>query len=325
MKIDARPFPYIRSSETVQLVTLDMILALIPPFFMAYFYYGARALYIGVVSVLTSVLANWLSSVCNGHGVEWWDMSPVVTGMLIALMMPAAVPFYVPITAAVFAILVAKFPYGGTGQNLFNPAAAGLVFVNLCFTNLLTSYTTPLEPLSLAVPEGIKLIQGSASVLKMGGVPTISTMELMLGNFAGPMGTTNILVIAACLIYLLVRKNVKWTLPLSYLITVSLFAAMIHHDNISAWESVVLELVSGSLMFIAVFMLTEPVTQPKRSLAKILYGALAGFLTMMFRYYGYVLNGAVFALLLTNAFAPMLDRLAEWLFERERRSLNEAE
>ena len=325
MKINQRPFPYIRSSETTQLVMLDMVLALIPPFFMAYFYYGIRSLILGLITVGVSVCANCLSSLLNGRGLEWWDVSPVVTGMIIALMMPASVPYYVPVTAAVFAIMVAKFPYGGTGHNLFNPAAAGLVFVNLCFPQELSLFTTPLEPLSFAVEEGTKFIQGPASILKMGGVPSISTMELALGNFAGPMGTTNILVLTACLLYLMVRRNVKWYVPVTYTATVALFAAFNHHSNLTAMDSIVLELVAGSIMFIAVFMVTEPVTLPNRMSGKLLYAVTAGVMTMLFRYYGTVVNGAVFALLLTNALSPAFDHLAEYMWMRERRARNEAE
>ncbi|MBQ8599710.1 MAG: RnfABCDGE type electron transport complex subunit D, partial [Oscillospiraceae bacterium] len=114
-----------------------------------------------------------------------------------------------------------------------------------------------------------------------------------------------------CLIYLLIRRNVKWYVPLTYLATVCLFASQIHHENVTATESIVLELVAGSLMFVAVYMLTEPVTLPKRPMAKILYAVTAGILTMLFRYYGAVLYSAAFALLLTNAFTPLFDRIVE--------------
>lgn len=311
MKMNAKPFPYIRAEERSPMLVLDTAIALIPPFFMACFYYGMRSLAVGAFTVIAALAANWISDLCSGRGLEWWDASPVVTGMIIALLMPASVPYYIPVIAALFAILVAKFPYGGTGNNIFNPAAAGLAFVTLCFGDQLANYPIPLEVLPMTVDESVKLTQGAASILKMGAIPTISMEQLALGNFAGPMGTTNILVIAACLIYLLIRRNVKWYVPLTYLATISLFASQIHHENLTAAESVVAELVAGSLMFVAVYMLTEPVTQPKRPMGKVLYAVTAAVITMMFRYYGVVLNGAVFALLLTNALTPLFDRLVE--------------
>ena len=311
MKMNAKPFPYIRAEERSPMLMLDTAIALIPPFFMACFYYGMRSLAVGAFTVIAAVVAIWISDLCSGRGLEWWDASPVVTGMIIALLMPASVPYYIPIIAALFAIFVVKFPYGGTGHNLFNPAAAGLAFVTLCFGDQLANYPIPLETLPMTVDETVKLTQGAASLLKMGAIPTISMEQLALGNFAGPMGTTNILVIAACLIYLLIRRNVKWYVPLTYLATISLFASRVHHENLSTAESIIVELVAGSLMFVAVYMLTEPVTLPKRPMGKVLYAMTAAVITMLFRYYGVVLNSAVFALLLTNAFTPLFDRLVE--------------
>jgi len=311
MKMNAKPFPYIRAEERSPMLMLDTAIALIPPVFRVCFYYGMRSLAVGAFTVIAAVVANWISDLCSGRGLEWWDASPVVTGMIIALLMPASVPYYIPIIAALFAIFVVKFPYGSTGHNLFNPAAAGLAFVTLCFGDQLANYPIPLETLPMTVDETVKLTQGAASLLKMGAIPTISMEQLALGNFAGPMGTTNILVIAACLIYLLIRRNVKWYVPLTYLATISLFASRVHHENLSAAESIIVELVAGSLMFVAVYMLTEPVTLPKRPMGKVLYAMTAAVITMLFRYYGVVLNGAVFALLLTNAFTPLFDRLVE--------------
>ena len=318
MKMNTKPFPYIRAEERSPLLMLDTAIALIPPFFMACFYYGLRSVAVGAFTVIAALAANWLGDLFSGRGIEWWDASPVISGMIIALLMPASIPYYIPVIAALFAILVAKFPYGGTGNNVFNPAAAGLAFVTLCFGDQLANYPIPLETLPMTVDETVKLTQGAASILKMGAVPTISMEQLALGNFAGPMGTTNILVIAACLIYLLIRHSAKWYVPLTYLATISVFASCIHHEKLTAAESVVVELVAGSLMFVAVYMLTEPVTQPKRPMAKILYAMTAGIITMLFRYYGAVLNSAVFALLLTNALTPLFDRLAEQGYIAER-------
>ena len=327
MKTNSKAFPFIRAEERSPMMVLDTAIALIPPFFMACFYYGIRSVAVGAFTVMAAVAANWISNLFSGKGIEWWDASPVVTGMIIALLMPASVPYYIPIIAALFAVLVVKFPYGGTGNNIFNPAAAGLAFVSLCFGDQLANYPIPLEILPLKVDETVKLTQGAASILKMGAIPTISTEQLALGNFAGPMGTTNILVIAACLIYLLIRRGVKWYVPVTYLATVSVFAARIHHENLSALDSIIVELVAGSLMFVAVYMLSEPVTQPKRPMAKLLYAVTAGIITMLFRYYGTLLHSAVFALLLTNALSPLFDRLVEQghIFERSVMSSHENE
>ncbi len=305
--LSKRPFPYIHSEERSTILMMDTVIALIPPFFMACFYYGMRSLLLGACTIGAAVLANWLSSLLNGRGIEWWDLSPVVTGAIIALLMPASIPYYIPVIAAVFAIMVVKFPYGGTGNNLFNPAAAGLAFVTLCFSEEFANYPVP-----SMVELGTKFVQSPETLLKINALPSISMEQLALGNYAGPMGATNIIVITACLIYLLVRRNVKWYVPTVYLATVSFFASQLHHTEISAIESIVLELVAGSLMFVAAYMLTEPVTLPKRAAAKVLYAATAGIVTMLFRYYGAVQYSAVFAILLMNSVSPLFD----WLIEQ---------
>lgn len=308
---ESRAFPLIHRGEHSPMFLLDTAIALAPPFFMACFYYGLRSLAVGAVTVAAAILTNGLCSLLSGKGLAWWDASPLVSGMIIALLMPASVPFYVPVTAAIFAMVVVKFPFGGTGNNLFNPAAGGLCFAIICFGELICSYPVPLEPLPITVDGSVKLVQGAAALLKMGAVPSLSTQQLMLGNFAGPMGATNLLVLGACLVYLLVRRTVQWYVPATYLATVSLFAGLIHHEDLSYWQSIVLELVAGGLMFAAVYMLTEPVTLPKRPMARLMYALLAGTLTMLFRYYGAVTFSAPFALLLCNAFGPLLDRVAE--------------
>ncbi len=307
IELNYRPFPYIHSDERSTLLMLDTVIALIPPFFMACFYYGMRCLLLGAMAIGAAVISNWLSGLLNGKGIEWWDLSPVVTGAVIALLMPASIPFHIPVIAAVFAIMVVKFPYGGTGNNIFNPAAAGLAFATLCFGEELANY-----PMPSMVELGTKFVQSPEALLKINALPPISMEQLALGNYAGPMGATNIIVITACLIYLIVRRNVKWYVPVSYLATVSFFAGQIHHTEITGLESIVLELVAGSLMFIAAYMLTEPVTLPKRASAKVLYAVTAGIITMLFRYYGAVQYSAVFALLLINVFSPLFD----WLFEK---------
>lgn len=305
------PSPYIRYRDSARTIMQDAIIVLLPPFLMAWFYYGLRSLVLGLVSVLGCVCTSGLFSLLAGKKPNLRDFSPIVTGMVIALLLPASVPFYVPLTAGVFAMGVVKFPFGGTGYNLFNPAAGGLAFAALCFPKEIFSYTIPLETLPIVISEGVKYVQSPAAIMALGGIPSIDTTEMLLGNFPGPMGATNILVIGACLLYLLVRKSTVWYVPAVYLGTVSAVAALCGLEGVSAGQAVVLELISGSLPFVAVFMLTDPVTQPKRPLAKVCYAVAAGFFTMLFRYFGAVAPSSIFALLLANSLSPALDAWAE--------------
>lgn len=325
MAYNSHPSPYIRYRESARIIMQDAMIVLLPPYLMAYFYYGPRSLLLGLVSVVTCICTSGLCSLFSGRKINPRDFSPTVTGMIIALMLPASAPFYLPVVAGIFAMTVVKFPFGGTGYNLFNPAASGLAFAALCFPKEVFAYTTPLETLPIVIGEGMKFVQSPAAILAMGGIPSIETAEMLLGNFPGPMGATNILVIGACLLYLLIRKNIAWYVPVTYIGTVSLITAMCGLEGATIPQAIVLEVISGSLLFVAVFMLTDPVTQPKRPIAKVAYAFLAGLITMMFRYFGSVAPSSVFALLLANAFVPMLDTWAESRAAAERGADYEAE
>lgn len=317
MKLSIYHSPYIHFRESSRTVMSDTLISLAPLYFMAYFYYGVRTLAIAAVSVFTCVAADWICTLLARGHVNFRDLSPVITGMIISLLLPAAIDYKIVAVAALFAILVAKAPFGGTGNNIFNPAAAGIAFVTVCWTDKVFAYTQPLDRLPLLLGEGVKFLQGPAATLKLGGTPSLSSTELILGNFPGSMGATNVLIILACLAYLLVRRNVKWYVPAAYLATVALIGALAHPFGASMMESAMYEVVTGSLLFVAVFMLCEPVTTPKRGLARLLYAICAGIVTMLFRYFGTLEQSAVFALLLMNALSPAFDSLARWLTHRK--------
>ena len=227
------------------------------------------------------------------------DLSPVVTGLVIAMLLPASILYYVPAAAGLFAILVVKQPFGGTGNNLFNPAAAGFAFVAVCWPQLVFHYPQPLERLEATGEVTARLMEGSAHTLKLGGIPSIDWQELLLGNFAGPMGATHILVMATCLIFLLARKTADWRIPLGFVFSAAVFSFFFSRIPTSP-------LNSGC--FAAIYMITDPVTSPKTGWGRFLYGLLAGLFTMLFRYYGGFEQGGMFAVLFCNALAFAIDR-----------------
>lgn len=316
--------PYIRYRESSRTVMGDTIIALAPLFFIAYFYYGPRTILVGLAAVITCTLAQWGCDLLQNRRLNLRDLSPVVTGMILALMMPAAIDLKVVVSAGLFAILVAKAPFGGTGSNLFNPAAAGIAFATVSWSGSMFAYTQPLERLPLQLGEAVQLVSGPAATLQIGGVPNLSDTGLLLGNFPGPMGTGNALLILACLIYLLVRRSVRWYLPAVYLASASIVPLFVHAPTVGPLRSVLLELASGSLLFVAVFMLTDPVCCPKRRGGRVAYAAAAGIMTMVFRYFGSLEQGTVFALLLVNAVSPGFDYLAEAVCRRRRGETVEA-
>lgn len=305
--------PYIRHPESSRTLMSDVIIALVPLYFMSYFYYGFRVFAVGGIAVLSCLVFDWLCGYLTYRRINLRDFSPIVTGIIISMLMPPTIDFHIVFAASLFAILVAKAPFGGTGHNIFNPAAAGVAFATICWDSKLFLYTPTLQHLPMQINESVSLLQGPTATLKLGGIPRLGITELLLGNFPGPIGSTYTLIIFACLIYLIARHAVKWYLPLSYILSVSLIAAFHHPFGVSPLESISNELFAGSLFFVSVYLLNDPVTTPKYHISRILYGLCAGAATMLFRYFSPLELSAVFAILLMNALAPAFDCFCEWL------------
>lgn len=311
--------PHIKARESNRTVMGDAVIALLPLYLMAFYFYGQRALMLGVVSVLTCTVADLICVLLRGKQLNLRDFSPVVTGMMLPLLLPASVPYHIVIIGGLFAILFVKQPFGGVGQNLFNPAAGAFALMAISWPEQVFMYPEPLQKLELFGQVTAKLVEGPAHSLKLGGVPVINTLDMMTGNFPGPMGATNILVLMTCLIYLIFRRTVSWQIPVTFLATTAVIAFNFPRIPTTGETSMALELLSGSLMFGAIFMLTDPVTSPKRGLGKYLYGIIAAAVTMLFRHFGGYEQTVMFAILLMNAFAPTIDRVSEIILRILRR------
>lgn len=319
MKLALRNAPHIRAASSNVTVMGDAVLALAALYFIAAFYYGMRAVSLGIFGIIVSCLADLICVKLSGHFFSIRDLSPVVTGMIIPLMMPASIPYSVVLTACVFAICVAKQPFGGLGNNLFNPAAAGVAFAITCWSTRMFAYPaafSALEPLG----EVTAALQSSGAYsLYMGGAPAADFSSILLGIVPGPMGTTNALVILACLLYLAARGTVRLTQPLLCLFTVGVLAMMFPRAPVGSVSSALYELLCTPVVFCAVFMLTDPVTSPKRLLAKNLYAVACGLVIMLFAWLGGYEQTIAFAVLFMNALVPAFDIAAEHLVIKERR------
>jgi len=227
--------------------------------------------------------------------------------------MPASIPFYVPALAASFGIIVAKGAFGGTGHNVFNPAAAGFAFVSIAFSGQIFSYpiSTPGSPLPMFPGADTVTALSPAFTLNVGGIPAFEIGDMLLGNYTGPMGATNILVILACLLFLIFRRTVRWETPVFFLLTASLLAFIFPRAPFTGADSVMYEMMSGMILFGGVFMLSDPVTSPLRDWSKIIYGMLAAVIVMLFRHIGRFEEGFIYALLIMNATVWGFDMTSE--------------
>ncbi len=313
MVLQAAKAPNIRYKENVHTLFTDVIIAMVPLIAMAYFYYGPRTLFLALSA---AVLCFSLDLICRKLArkqIMLNDFSAVITGIAIAMLLPVTVPFYVVVTACVFAILIAKHPFGGLGANMFNPACAGIAFVTVCWPSAVFGFPKPFDEIPIIFTEKLTLYQSPASVLKMHGEPAGDLLLMFLGNFSGAMGTTAILVIVSCLLFLLFRRTITWHIPFSLIGAAAVMAFLFPRVQLNVAAGIAFELFAGCLVFGAVFLATDPVTSPSLPLSKVLFGAGIGVLTMLLRYFGGFEEGFVFAVLIMNALSFALDRFALWI------------
>jgi len=293
---------------------LDMLIPLIFLLPMAFFYGGIRALAVIGLCVLTCVLTETIWNNFRKRPSGIGDLSSVVTGLLISYMLPAGVPLWMPVAGAIFAVAIVKMPFGGSAHLPFNPAAAAIAFLTVSWPLRMFGYESVMvmKKFTWLQTNLNEAVLSPAAQLKNQAVPEYSLTEMLWGNVPGAIATTGTLVIIACCAYLLYRRISLWMVPVSYVAACAVIALLIPRSAATGLSSVAYELMSGSLLFCAVFLVTDPVTAPKKFFARVIYGATAGFLTMFFRHSnhpGAFEEGACFAVLLVNAASKSMDKL----------------
>lgn len=286
------------------------MLVLLPLAAFSAVYYGFRP----VLLILSGIAA---ANLCEGVGcllmrrrLTLSDGSATLTGALIGLLMSPLVPYWLPALAAAFAILVVKMPFGGHGHEPFHPAAAGLAVITQCFPSYLFTYPTPglSQPLALGNIEAIATETSPAALLASGTMPAYTPPAWVLGQIPGPLGATAGVLLLACALVLFLRKVTSPLVTLPYLLTCALYAVFFSRVDGGGWTVVMAELCSGYLLFTGVFLLPASVLAPRGWLGRIVYGVGGGLLVMLLRSFGRFEEGACFAVLLMNAFAPVIDR-----------------
>lgn len=315
-----RNAPFSQNEANVSTLSLDMLLALSPAVAFGCVLFGWRVLLVVGISIVSALFFELLGGWIARRPSDLRDGTAAVTGLIVSLLLPASVPLFVPVLACAFGIFLVKLPFGGSGHNLFNPAAAGLAFVTECFSHHVFAYPTreAVIPFTLRTPE-VNVAASPAGLLKTGGSTAFSWYELLIGQVTGPIGTVAILVLVACAVYLFVRRGAAPLLTVSCLAACAVIAALFPRSaDITWYESILFELCSGYLMFGAIFMLNDPVTSPRHPLAHVMYGVAVGVLTMLMRHFGQFEESFCFALLLCNAVSGVFDRFA-WQLLRPRR------
>lgn len=288
--------PHVRRTGSVAGMMFDVIVALLPIYIMAFYYNGIRAIWLGLAGVVSAVGFSALSALLSRRPLDLSDFTPVITGLIIPILMPADIPYYVIAVAEFVAIMVVKFPFGGTGENLFNPSAVGFAAVALCWPSLVFSYPGGTSP---------------AYSLTIGAVPDYDILEMLLGKVPGPMGASCILVILASGLFLAIKKDINWRTPVFFLLSFGILSLIFRRITATALESALYELCSGMIVFGGVFMMSEPVTSPKNAYAVSVYSFIGGVVAYLFRRFGGFEDGFIFALILLNVIAPLFDDIFE--------------
>lgn len=329
--------PHIMSSSTTRRIMLDVIIALMPAVVASIFIYGFYPLFLMILCVGSAVFAEWLFNVITKRRQTVGDLSAIVTGIILSLNLPAVVPFYVPIVGAFFAIIIVKMIFGGIGKNFANPAITARIFLMLAWTGVMTSFVKPIDLsdganlfayfeniVGINLPDAITSATPLAAIKNAIASNTdpsagLSALDMFLGTIGGSAGEVSALAILIGGAYLAVRKVIDLKIPLLYIGSTVIFTAIFFADTGFVGEYIWTYLLSGGLLFGAVFMATDYATSPKSPTGVVIYGAGLGFLTVVIRKYSSMNEGVSFAILLMNIVTPLLDRIMPKAFGTPKR------
>ncbi|MDO5601689.1 MAG: RnfABCDGE type electron transport complex subunit D [Oscillospiraceae bacterium] len=288
----------------------DILLAALSLLIISCYMYGLRPLFLVCTALLTAVISDFLAAKLRGLPYNSTENSSLCTAVILTLMMPATVSYYVVIVAVLMAVLVGKHLFGGYGAYPFNPAAVGYVVALVGWPAQLTQYPTPFTSIPLWDTAGVIYSTSPMATMKLDGLPNITPMNLALGNYAGGMGATAVLVVFSCFLLLLLRRRISFIAPVTFLFTCAAIAFCFPRvAGADRLDVVKYELLSSTLIYAAVFLLSDLSTLPKKRSSRIVFGLVLGALTMAFRYYGAYELGVCFALIVVNAVSGYLDRM----------------
>lgn len=318
-KLLISPSPHIHSGDSIEKNMYGVLIALIPAFICSVVFFGMGAIIVTLTSVIACLFFEYvIQKFILKRQPTIWDGSALITGVLLAFNVPSNLPVWIIIIGALVAIGIGKMSFGGLGCNIFNPALVGRVFLLISFPVQMTTWplaqgfnslyvdaATGATPLSL-LKEAVKSGQSVNSVLTDDGF--VGYGNMLLGNMGGSLGEVAAFALLIGFAYMLVRKIITWHIPVTIFLTVFIFSGILNVCDPEQFANPLFHLLSGGLMLGAIFMATDYVTSPMSHKGMIIYGAGIGVLTVLIRQFGAYPEGMSFAILIMNAFTPLINR-----------------
>jgi Na+-translocating ferredoxin:NAD+ oxidoreductase subunit D len=314
--LNVSPSPHTHGKESTQKLMFNVVLALIPALFTSIFYFGVGAIIVTATSVISCLIFEYLiQRFILKKPVSITDGSAIVTGILLAFNLPSNLPVLIVIIGSFISIAVAKMTFGGLGNNPFNPALVGRVFMLISFPVQMTSWpvpagfatgytdgTTGATPLAI-IKEGLK--NGEPLSQLMDKVPTPA--QMFMGDMGGSMGEVAAIALLIGFVYLLYKKVITWHVPVSVVGSIAIFTAILWLVNPEQNANPMFHILAGGVLLGAIFMATDYVTSPMVPKSMIIYGCGIGIITVIIRVFGAYPEGVSFAILIMNAFVPLLN------------------
>ena len=311
------PSPHIHDNVSTRRLMGDVIIALTPALLVSIYFFGFRALLVTAVSTATCVGLEWLlQKYAFKTKTTIGDLSAVVTGILLALNLPSGLPLYMVVAGAAFAAGVAKISFGGLGNNTFNPAIAGRIFLLISFPAAMGTWLKPaplfasgVDAVTGATPLGLMgegLAKGltPAQVMAENG---LSYAHLLYGEIGGSFGEVSAAALLLGFAYLLIRRVISWHIPLTIFATVAVFTGIMHLLDSDKYASPLFHLLTGGIMLGAIFMATDYVTSPMTKRGMLIFAFGIGAITCVIRLWGAYPEGISFAILIMNAVVPLIN------------------
>lgn len=308
-KLYVSPSPHIHSGDSISKNMYGVLIALVPAFLVSLYFFGLGALVVTAVSVAACMLFEYLiQKFLMKKEPTLYDGSALLTGVLLAFNLPSNLPVWIILIGAAAAIGIGKMSFGGLGNNIFNPALVGRVFLLISFPAQMTTW--PLVDATAAFPLTYTDAQTGATVLSLlneGVTQLPSYAHMLMGRMGGSLGEVSAAALILGLLFMLWKKIITWQIPVSILVTVFVFTGIMHLVDPTRYVSPFVHLLSGGLLLGAIFMATDYVTSPMSKNGMLVYGVGIGILTTVIRLFGAYPEGMSFAILIMNAFTPLIN------------------